>query len=72
MGLKNILDLKNLGLRKVGPRIFWSTKIMTPETLGPKSVVKIGPVTAEIYLIWTNVARAYASWPNVTMTVGII
>ena len=40
-----------------GPRTFWPTKIMNPKNLGPKSLVKIGPVTAEILLIWTNVAR---------------
>ena len=47
---------------------------MTPHKLGPKSFVKIGPVTAEILLIWTNVTRTYGSsgpgrgksWTNVT------
>ena len=28
-------------------------------------------VTAEILLIWTNVARTYIAWINVTVTVGI-
>ena len=32
---------------------------MTPKKFGPKSLVKIGPATSEILLIWTNVARAY-------------
>ena len=27
---------------------------MTPKKLGPKGFVKIGPVTAEILLIWTG------------------
>ena len=44
---------------------------MTPHQCGPKSFVKIGPVTAEILLIWPNVTRAYVSWTNVTITVGI-
>ena len=45
---------------------------MTPKKLGPKSLVKIGPVTAEILLIWTNVTRAYVARTNVTITVGIL
>ena len=44
---------------------------MTPKILGPTSLVKIGPVTAEILLIWTNVTRAYVAGTNVTITVGI-
>ena len=44
---------------------------MTPQKFSPKSLVKMGPVTAEIFLIWTNIARAYAARKNVTMTVGI-
>ena len=34
-------------------------------------MVKIGSVTAEIFLIWTNVARTNVASTNVTMTVGI-
>ena len=34
-------------------------KIMALKKLGPKSVDKIGSVTAEILLIWTHVAMAY-------------
>ena len=44
---------------------------MTPKKLGQKSFVKIGPVTAEILLIWTNVTKAYVAWTNVTIIVGI-
>ena len=44
---------------------------MTPKKLGPKSLVKIGPVTAEILLKWTNVTRVYVPRTNVTMTVGV-
>ena len=32
---------------------------MTTKKLGPKSLVKIGPVTAEILLIWTNVTNFF-------------
>ena len=47
-------------------------KVKAPKKLGTKSVVKIGPVTAEILLIWTNVTRAYyVAWTSLTMTVGI-
>ena len=44
---------------KFGPRTFKSTKFITHQNWGPKSLVKIGPVTAEILMMWTNVARAY-------------
>ena len=36
-----------------------------------QSLVKIRSVTAEIFLIWTNVARTNVTWTNVTLTVGI-
>ena len=36
-----------------------------------KCLVKIGSVTAEIFLIWTNVARTNVPWTNVAMTVEI-
>ena len=63
--LKNFLSENNLGRKKFYRRTFSSTKIM-----GPKSLVKIGPVTAEILMIWANVARAYVAWTNVTVKVG--
>ena len=50
---------QNLGLKKFGPKTFWSTKIMNPKKLGPNSLVQIRPVTVDILLIWTNVASAY-------------
>ena len=34
-------------------------------------MVKIGSITAEIFLIWTNVARTNVTWTNVTITDGI-
>ena len=34
------------------------------------SLVKIRSVTAEIFLIWTTVARTYVAWTNVTVTTG--
>jgi len=32
--------------------------------------VKIRSVTAEIFLIWANVARTNVAWTNITATVG--
>ena len=49
----------------------WSKKIKAPKILAPNNVVKIGSVTAEIFPIWTNVARTNVTWTNVTLTVGI-
>ena len=40
--------------------------------MAPKSLVKIGLVSAKIYLVWTNVARTNIAWPtNVTVKVGM-
>ena len=36
-----------------------------------KGLVKLESVTAEIFLIWTNVIRTNVAWTNVTMAVGI-
>ena len=60
---------------KIVSKEVWSKNILThenddPKKLGPKSFVKIRRVTAEILLIWTNVARVCVAWTNVTMTVG--
>ena len=39
--------------------------------MAPKSLVKIGLVSAKIYLVWTNVARANVAWTmNITVTAG--
>ena len=46
-GQKNILELK-IFLKKNLGRTFWSTKIMTLEKLGAKSLIIVGPVTVEI------------------------
>ena len=50
---------------------FWSSKILITKNLYPKSFVKIRSVTAEIFLIWTNVARTNVAWTNVTTIVEI-
>ena len=36
------------------------------------NLVKIWSVTAEIFLIWTNVARTNVAWTNVTVTLGYL
>ena len=46
-------------LFKIVPRTYFS------------SLVKIGSVTAEIFLIWTNVARTNFALTNITVTVGL-
>ena len=50
---------------------FPSVNKLTAKVSRLASLVKIGPVTAKILLIWTNVTRAYVAWTNVTLTVGI-
>ena len=50
---------------------FGSKKVWFEKILGQKSLVKIGSVTAEILLIWTNEATSNVAWTNVTVTVGI-
>ena len=48
----------------------WYIFKMVPGTYFYSSV-KFMSVTAEIFLIWTNVARTNITWANVTVTVGI-
>ena len=70
---KEIFNPKKFGSRKfwvktiVGLQNFGSKEIKACKKLGPKSLVKIGSVTAEIFLIWTNVARRNVAWTNVTV-----
>ena len=44
---------------------------MAPKIIGPKKLIKIGSVAAEISLIWTNLARTNVAWTNLTVTVSI-
>ena len=46
-------------------------KVKVCKKLGLKNLVKIWSVTAEIFLIWTNVSRTNVAWTNVTVTVGM-
>ena len=61
-----------------GSKELWSKNIFLhkkyappPKKNGPKSMVKIRPVTSEILFVWTNVTMAYVARTNVTTTVGI-
>ena len=58
------------GSKKFGAKKIWFKKLIL-QKLGPKSLVRIGSVTTEIFLIWTNVARTNIGWTNIIMTVGI-
>ena len=55
--------------------VYFSLETETRPRLSPISgtylynLVKIGPVTAEILLIWTNVARTNVAWTNVHLTI---
>ena len=65
-------SLKNCSVQKNGGGTkLWSNKIWAAEKLGQKSLLKILPVTAEIFLIWTNVTMKNVACTNVTMIVGI-
>ena len=61
MLVKQILLKKNLVKKK----------LRTTKKLGTKSLVKIGAVIAELFLVWTKVAKANVAWTNVTVTVFI-
>ena len=51
------INLKNkFGPKSVVQTKFWSKIIKVPKKLGPKSVVNIGSVSAEIYLIWSQMS----------------
>ena len=67
-----MFEKKILGPKKsFSPKNFgFKTNFASNEIAGPKSLVKIGAVTGEKLMIWTNVARAYVAWTNVTVKVG--
>ena len=53
MDEKILTKKKKFGIKK----ILGLKKFRSKKSLGPKSLVKIGSVTAEIFMIWTNVTR---------------
>ena len=58
---------KVLGPKILGSQIFFSKKFIGSQNIW----VKIGLVTAETFLIWTNVARTNIPRTNVTVAVKI-
>ena len=50
------INLKTSLVQKCSSNKFWSKVIKAPKKLGPKSVVNIGLVSAEIYLIWSQMS----------------
>ena len=66
-GSKQFLGQKNLDQKTLGSKKFRSTNSRPPKNY----LVKIGSVTAETFLIWTNVTRTNVAWTNVSVTVGI-
>ena len=76
MNQQNFGFTKFVGPKKIGSNKIWSKNFLIKinhglQKLCPKSFVKIGSVTAEIFMIWANFARTNVSWTNVTMTVEI-
>ena len=47
----------------------WHLLKIVPKTY-LESLVKIESVTAEIFLIWTNVTRTNVAWTNILVTIG--
>ena len=70
IGYKNCWS-KNIWVKRSFVQKNLVHKNQDPKKLGPKSFVKIGSVTSEIMLIWTNDAKTYVARANVTMTVRI-
>ena len=50
-----------MGEKKFDPKKRWSTKFEGLKKWGPKNFVKIVTDTAEMLLIWSNVARIYVA-----------
>ena len=68
LGLKKMLVQKKFGLKKFDPKNFGPQKFIPPKIRSKKFAKN---QTAEIVLLWKNVARIYVTWTNATMTVGI-
>ena len=63
-----ILVKKNIGSKNK----FWVTETVGMFKKGSQEpTFKIGSVSAEIFLIWTNVARTNIAWTNVAIAVEI-
>ena len=63
--------IKILVKMKLGPTFFLDPNKLWPQKiLGPKSLLKIGPVIAEILQIWTSVTRTNVVWTGVTVSLS--
>ena len=58
-------------VKKILLKKIWSKKIKDPQKLSTKSLVKIGSVIGELFLIWTKVAKTDVAWTTVIVTVRI-
>ena len=67
---KSFWSKKN-GPNEIGTMFLGSNRFKPKKILGPKSLIKIGSVTANILLIWTNVTSTNVVWTNATLTVDI-
>ena len=56
---KNFLGPKYILVKRSLVEKMLSTKIKAPKNLGPKSLIEMGSVLAELLLIWANAARIY-------------
>merc|ERR1712105_38558 len=66
-GSKRIFNPKCFGSKKRRGKKYRSKMIRAHKNC----FIKIKLVKAEIFMIWTNVARTNVTWTNVTVTAGI-
>ena len=72
-GLQKLRPPK-IGSKKLGQKVLGIKDSLVqkmPPKIGSKKFGQNGSVTADIFLIWTNVARTYVALTNVTITAGI-
>ena len=66
-GVHKILRSQKIWVKQNFGKKISIKKVKACKELGPKRLVKIGSVTAEIFLIWTNVALTNVAWTNVSV-----
>ena len=64
---QKVLSTEILVHKYKGPKTWYLFKMIQ----GTYNLIKIGSVTAEIYLIWTNVAKTNVAWTNVSLKIEI-
>ena len=60
---------QDVGQTNFAQKRFGQKKLRAIKKLGTKSLVKIGAVISEVFLVWAKVAKANVVWTNVTVTV---